>query len=276
MRLKILTSTLIVALGILMPSAGFASVLLQDDFNDNSLDPAKWRVVLPSIEGTPGVFEQNQHIELVDRGHLVTANQFDPLIVGPLTITGTWTFNTSQIGFQQEDRMSVFTRTDGVPGGPPYGATLQGVSFNLQMDGPGNPGFMFIGDNGLNFAKVPIQIHNGDTFYFTIRDDGTNVMFSVQPVGGAVTTISAIDPSHFASNYIDFENSFRNGNLVPIVSYLDDVVITGTAAVPEPSTLALTATGLLCIVGCGVWRRSCRSGLHIFDRPPTGSKTSLE
>jgi hypothetical protein len=28
-------------------------VLLQDDFNNNSLDPSKWRVVLPNIPGTP-------------------------------------------------------------------------------------------------------------------------------------------------------------------------------------------------------------------------------
>jgi hypothetical protein len=108
-----------------------------------------------------------------------------------------------------------------------------------------------------NLVEVPIHIHNGDSFNFTIRDDGSNVMFSVQPIGGAVTTISAIDASHFASNYIDFENRQRSENLVPIVSYLDDVVVTGTAAVPEPSTLTLAATGLLCIVGCGAWRRSC-------------------
>jgi hypothetical protein len=37
--------------------------------------------------------ERNQRIEMLDRGYLVTIDEFDPSSVGPLTISGTWTFD---------------------------------------------------------------------------------------------------------------------------------------------------------------------------------------
>jgi hypothetical protein len=158
----------ILAVSLGGPTARADSVLLQDDFNDNSLDPSKWTVVLPNIDGTPGVTEQNQHIELTDRGYLVTANQYDPSLVGPLTLTGTWTFNSATNSFQQEDRTGVITRSDAVPYGPPYGEVHNGVGFFLHMDGPSDPGKMFIVNyvypsSPENIVETPIQIHNRDS-----------------------------------------------------------------------------------------------------------------
>jgi hypothetical protein len=205
------------------------SVLLQDDFNDNSLDPTKWQVTLPAIPGTPSVTEVNQHIELLDRGHLRTAQQFDPLLVGPLTITGTWTFDSSTIAIQQGDNFTVATRTHGEVDGPPYGGLLDGINFWATM-GADSPSAMWITDNVTGRMLVysaAIDLRNHDTFSFIIQDDGQNLAFTIQPPRGSVVTITAQSSTRSDVNYIDFHNRQRNNNPVPLRSYLDDVVVTG-------------------------------------------------
>jgi hypothetical protein len=207
------------------------SVLLQDNFNNNSLDPGVWRVALPNIPGTPSVTEVNQHIELVDRGHLVTQEQFDPLAVGPLVIEGNWTFATGDYVYQQEDRMQIVTRTDGIPTGPPYGELSNGIAFDASMLTDGDTSYMWISDysaGGVTLAKVPMDLHNGDTFHFKIRDDGQHLEFTIQPDRGVATTITASSATRNDKNYIDFYNADRQSNPAPKVSYLDDVVVTGS------------------------------------------------
>lgn len=209
------------------------TVLLQDNFNDNSLDPAKWHIVLPDIPGPPSVVEQNQRLELRNRGHLVTQNEYDPAVVGPLTITGTWTFSLPQTAFQQEDYFQVYTRTDAAVDGPPYGDSRNGVGFNLIMH-QNNPGQMWINyrvfpGQFANLANTPIMIRNHDSFRFTITDTGSTVSFAVQQLtgGNASAQITANVPIHFDTNRVDFHNA--QFSIVNKVSYLDDVTIEGTA-----------------------------------------------
>src|SRR5262249_4243135 len=145
-------------------------------------------------------------------------------------ITGTWTFNSSTIAFQQEDRMQVVTRTDAVPAGPPYGEVQSGIAFAATMGGDSYPSKMWISDYGVtngDLVEAPMNLRNGDTFQFTVRDDGYHVSFTIQPVGGAATTITATTTTHYGVNYIDFYNGQRGANPDPHVSYLDDVLVTG-------------------------------------------------
>jgi hypothetical protein len=244
------------------------TVLLQDNFNDNSLDPTKWTTVLPDIPGTPSVTEQNQHIEITDRGYLVTASQYDPSLVGPLTLTGTWTFDTSAFAFQQEDYMEVFTRSDAVPYGAPYGEVHNGVGFILHMQGD-NPGNMWIADyeygkGSAELAETPIVIRNGDSFHFTIQDDGLHVTFSVQQINGPASGVLTADvATHFSENHIVFYNAQRDTNPVPKLSILDDVRLTG--AVPEPSSILL--------LGCGIAAWPVTHRRFIRRGPVRGART---
>src|SRR5262249_26431067 len=159
-------------------------------------------------------------------------NEFDPATVGPLVITGTWTFDLPVTAFQQEDMMSIFTRTDATFDGPPYGSIRNGVGFNLLMhqDNPGGMGINYrvAGGDYVNLAPEPIQIRNHASFRFTIEDDGLNVAFSVQQIGGAgaSASLTASVPQHFATNHIVFHNG--QFSIVNKVSYLDDVVLTGS------------------------------------------------
>jgi hypothetical protein len=74
-----------------------ASLLLVDNFNDNLLDSVRWVALDPEdfdVTGTdfPGgarVEEVNQRIEIDNRGHLRTAQEFNPAeLAGPLRIRG--------------------------------------------------------------------------------------------------------------------------------------------------------------------------------------------
>ena len=95
----------------LMPVCEAAGVLLKDNFNDNSLDTAKW-VVYADTRITPGasVTEVRQWIEMHNRGHLVTVDEFMPTATGGVTIRGRVTFVDSEF----EDSFQVRTRTDGI------------------------------------------------------------------------------------------------------------------------------------------------------------------
>jgi hypothetical protein len=207
------------------------SVLLQDNFNDNALDATKWTTVLPNIDGSPSITEQNGHLEISNGAHLVSTGNFDPSVVGPLTLTGTWTFHTASTIFQQQDYMEVFTRSDASADGPPYGNVQNGVGFIADF-AQGNPSKMWINYrvNGPSFvllAETPIQINNGDTLRFTITDDGTNISFALNDLtSGDSKTLNATVPTHFATNRIDFYNANQQTNPTPKVSYLDDVVVT--------------------------------------------------
>jgi pimeloyl-ACP methyl ester carboxylesterase len=202
-------------------------ILLQDDFNDNSFNNAIWRVDLSGPRGPASVTEQNQRMEIVNRGHLFTAEQFDPLAVGGLCITGTWTFNDAT--HPDHDFMQILTRSDGRPSGG-FGETFNGIEFHVngndfiaieeKVNGSANP----LSD------RVPLQVDDGDTFDFEITDDGSNLRLTMREVGGqgATATVGATSSRRFALNHITFHNREANNGNGRELAYLDNVVITAT------------------------------------------------
>ena len=83
--------TLAIVLAIGFASFASATTLLQDDFNDNSLDASKWTVVKTDSQSV--VADVNQQIELQRGGILNTASSFDPdtpAYDGGIKITGQW------------------------------------------------------------------------------------------------------------------------------------------------------------------------------------------
>lgn len=170
----ILTFSMVLALAAGGASAG---ILLQDNFNDNSLDAAKWWVNLAGIPQNPkSATEQNQRMELEGRAHLVTVQEFDPATYpGGIEISGTWQFA------DDDDMFQVLTRSDGQPSGS-YGETQTGVEFYLQQWSTGS--FTIRSRGGVSVTNLvehfnSLHVSPNDTFSFTIFDDGTNLSFSL-------------------------------------------------------------------------------------------------
>ena len=212
-------------------------VLVQDDFNDNSLDTTKWSVAIGtgSSMGSPTVTEQNQRLEMEERGYLITKNQYDPVSVGGLRIEGVWGFSASN-----DDMFQILTRSDGVPIDR-WGETQNGVEFyayngaiNIRSRGSIAVVSGLVTQKGSAFATTA-----GTIFDFVLTDDGTNLTMSMQEQTNANNwaTGTATSTSDMSTDYVVFHNREAAGRM----SYLDEVSI---SVIPEPATLALAAIGL--------------------------------
>jgi len=219
----------VTALLALFLAAGVASagILLQDDFNDNSLDTTKWWVNTSGFKkGPTSAKEQNQRMELQGRAHLNTIQQFDPATYpGGIQITGRWQFA------DDDDMLQILTRSDGQPTGP-YGETANGVEFFLFQQNPAS--FTIRARGGVSVSSLvkhhnTLQVSPNDTFSFTIFDDGTNLSFVLSEVGDPTSWAyaTAQSTSDMPTDYIVFHNreSGRRSNL-------DDVVIESPATPP--------------------------------------------
>ena len=229
--------------------AAAALVLLQDNFNDNSIDASKWSVVtagIPLAFGAASVTETGQRIRLQGRGHLNSAQNFAPGSpgVGGLKITGTWTFGS-------DDFLQILTRSSGTASSP-WGETTSGIEMfahtgnnQLQWNTRGSAII-----SGGTSVVLPHGIDLDDVFSFEFTDDGFNLRATLTEVGNPLNTGTITGTSSFASatNLITFHNREASTK----VAYLDNVLVTSLNRVPEPDSAALA---LLAIVALGVCRR---------------------
>ena len=65
-----------------------APVKLVDDFSGNELDRSKWWTNLWGSKGHADVVQRDGRVELINRGYLLTAREFDPDRLGGIKITG--------------------------------------------------------------------------------------------------------------------------------------------------------------------------------------------
>ena len=237
----ILVATLAMAiLGFCALTAEANLILLQDNFDDNSLDASNWNVVTAGIPQNPkSAVEQNQQMELQGRAHLNTVQQFDPsdaVNVGGLKITGTWQYITA------DDFLQILTRTDGVPSGS-YGETQNGIEFRAfghnESIEIGSRGAASV--SGVVSGLMPNGIGANDVFDFEITDDGSDLSITLTRQSNPSDTVTATGTSSYApaTNLISFHNreTGRRSNL--------DNVVVESLTIPEPATLALAAVGLL-------------------------------
>ncbi len=236
----------ILALGLALPAQA-EIILLEDDFNDDSIDTNKW---LTEETGAADVDETGNRMQFTERGYLYTKSEFDPNdYPSPgITVKGDWTMGSGTgiyAGF------SFATRSDGIPIGvyrqPQNGilCDLEGYHNKIRILEYSN----YDGTNGkttlVASTDLGFTIASGDTVELTVVDDGTNVSFTVTK-GVNTKTISTTSTLDNNVDHILFCNSIHVGGHV---SYLDDVKI---SVIPEPSTIVLLLTGLL---GLLVWRR---------------------
>ena len=233
------------AASLLAPTITQAALLLQDNFDENAIDSSKWKTNTNIIRGPSSVVDQNERIELTNRGYLISVDQFDPSTLGTLSVEGTWTL--LQAGVPTHDILSAVTRSDGVPQGA-FSEVNNGLDF--QLNGAGG---LVITEwvNGVDtpLGSTPLATENGGVYSFTILDNGASATFSVSEIGGigASASLSVSDATHFGVNHIAFYN--RENTEGSHLAYLDNVVI---QSVPEPSTLILlllSAGGMLCRLG---------------------------
>ena len=228
---------MLLVLGAVLALAGgnaSAVILVQDDFNDNSLDGSVWTTNTAIPQGGASVTEVNQRIELVSRGHLLTVNDYDPspTALSGLRVEGEWTF--ANLGGGGLDSMQILTRSDGIPAGT-YGETQNGIEFSIWSSST-LPG---IGTKGgsLNIASVVQHgslspIAQGDVFNVDILDGGRNLYFRLTEVGNPSNTAAVtarITGDTFAQDRVVFHNREGGGH----TAHLDNAQIMGMQSVPE-------------------------------------------
>jgi hypothetical protein len=111
--IKLAASVLFVLLLTSLGYAGYAwwtAPLFADDFKSGWFDSSKWRAP-PEIIEAGGVFAEKGHIRLINRGYLVTNQEFKQ----PIELSFDWKW--SQLGLlpKYADHLAIALRTTGVP-----------------------------------------------------------------------------------------------------------------------------------------------------------------
>ncbi len=218
-----------------------AQNLLNDDFNDNSLNGSLWLTHTSPVDDPPGsgngrwntrsVTETNNRIEFGNRGYLYTNAEFDPFLINTLQVQGRWTINHTS------DIVTTALRTNAIPTSNFANPDI-GIGFSISGNGAGGTMSISRFNSGANTAlqSTGVDVNAGDVFDFTISDDGNLLRFTIAEVGGDGTTasISANDTTMFANNHVLFFNREKFFTSDNYVAYLDSASI---SAVPEPDAM---------------------------------------
>ncbi|MEZ5329592.1 MAG: hypothetical protein R3F19_31485 [Verrucomicrobiales bacterium] len=210
---------------VVVAFTGFAPAeeLLKDDFDDDELDEALWTVNLDIPQGGSSVTEIDGYIELIARGYLITSEEFDPVALGGIRITGQWTFVSG------DDFLQIVIRSDGQPAGD-YGETANGIEFNVSLTDAANDleiktrdaASIQVQEQG---SRGVIDASPGLTFNFEIIDNGEGglsfTMTDVDDPENSATTTATIIADNFDQKYIAFHNREAGGR----TAYLDNVLI---------------------------------------------------
>ena len=177
-----------------------AEILVEDDFEDGIFDTTKW-------EAIKNVQEVNGRLELENAGAFRTALQFDPLVVGPIVVTGEYI----NLAGSFEDILAVYSRSDGAPSGT--GSSTEGILANFVV---GGAAFTSTGaaifeltpaGNQLATVTPPVGAGIGDVISFRYEDDGWNIRWQVfGPSGDLLTDLTAQSSLDFATDFIAFHN----------------------------------------------------------------------
>jgi fibronectin-binding autotransporter adhesin len=222
--------------------------LLADNLLSTSLNPANWTTNTSSAAGGAAVTPTVNGVQLVKRGYLNTASQYDPVALGGIMITGNWQFGSAT------DFMQIDTRSDATPNpANQYGEITSGLEFYYQQ-GNATPGFNApTGDTTFtesNVATTGTLTINGtaDKLAFDAIDYGNgNLSFTVADLTTNTTsTATATVTGTALENYVTFHNR-ENGT----GSYVSNVVISIATPVVSGANNLLPATTPLTITSGG-------------------------
>ncbi|MAE66943.1 MAG: hypothetical protein CMJ18_22010 [Phycisphaeraceae bacterium] len=232
-----------------LAAPAWAALPLTDDFNDGTVDAAKWSSAFVNASHTGLLpIEEGGFMKFNTGAFLSSVEEFDPateqlVIRARLRMTDT---------DGDQENFNIVTRASALPG--QFGET-HGLGFRINMDNRsgindslsvfdfGDADDTLLDDQGNAVTHLNVfglDIANGDTLDVLITDDGTNFTFEVTDALANVATISGSTSYSGATNgnHISFYNRQTSGALTE-VDFINVVV-------PEPATLgALTLAGLM-------------------------------
>lgn len=165
------TAAILSALVGLLSSARADSVILSDNFSGASLNTSIWTAILPTVDSV--VEQSGGAVNLANRGTLATAFG----ISGAYIISGAFTMN------DDFEHFNVGFRTDLSTVGDPF-YERQGLVVSFANDGPGGGEISiqrYVSPVDWEFLakKTNFDLVIGQTYFFSIFDDGLNVSLSV-------------------------------------------------------------------------------------------------
>ncbi len=247
----IFPTILIALLSVVLFAAGsVGAALVEDNFDDNSLDAGKWQTSLP-----PGgaVTEASGRLRLTDGGSLVTQDSFEPDAAG-IVISGDMVINVVS------DRLFFTSHGGGLltdAGGERhmgmrwfitgFNGTVSLDSVVLRDSTGGSLGSPTVVSNLTGIVAGSTQLQ----FVWGISDTESSFVITVAAgdVSGASGEFSAIVPItspltfNHTTRYIIFQNNNNFANLD-----LDNIVI-GSPSIPEPAAGMLLGLGGLAFLG---------------------------
>ncbi len=174
----------VLLLALLSPFLHAGSILLSDDFSGDSIDPAKWTTVLPN--GGSSVVQGGGNVTTMGRGILATTNEY----FQPYVINGSFKL------LNHFEHFNVAFRTDlsFLPDADLYN-TLSGMFVSFSNDGNQ------ISIQGRGYTGISLKnytLNTGETYFFSIFDDGTNISLSVNGVTELTANTSVSTGNHVA------------------------------------------------------------------------------
>jgi hypothetical protein len=223
---------LLVMLCGLLQIARADSILLSDNFSGGSLDLSKWTTILPT--GTASVVQSGGAITTTGRGILATANGYNPsyIINGSFTMLHDWEhFN---IGFRTD--LSFLPEPD-------LYNTLSGMFVSFANDGNS---ISIQGRGYTDHTVKSFELTTGETYFFSIFDDGLNIKLSINGITELSATSTVATGNHVA---------FYSREFPFTATSLDSVNIVGVPDVVNSSLLLVLGLGLLAILKVRFSRR---------------------
>jgi hypothetical protein len=193
---------------------------VRDDFEGATLDGTKWTTSTAIPQGSASVVQSGGVVTLTNRGHLVSAKQFDPA-QGGVRVTAEWAFTNG--GF---DFVALLTRSDGQPGGS-YGETNEGVECALASTGEVTLRKRTAAMSSEDVSGAgSLGLATNDKVILEMFDDGTNVTCTARRESNSTrVSVTSAFTTTFAKNHVVVHN--RENSEGEHTGNLDNITIEG-------------------------------------------------
>ena len=202
----------------------FHAPLLQDDFNDNWFDSRIW--LPPPLHGkNQGVRETDGHLKLVNRGFLISKQEFNE----PIDVSFDWRFSELGLNPVYADHLAVMVRSSG-QANPVYPFEIEDgvrIHFNAWTGV-----VALVEESGKQLVTtVPgaVKMAAETWYHIRITDDGERVVVYLNEGKGnarrdAKPVIEGLFPKSNRSGHLVFYNRELVGG-IPHESFIDDIVV---------------------------------------------------